>query len=247
MSKTLQEMINEWKTRFKMNLKTKTKSQAMQAWVTNAKRTYENIKNIELSPGYNTNDYNAVLEWVAILDGLKAAIEDLFGDFAKLKADHPYLYADAMSYDKKISSTVAFLMGEVNEFAPEDHRGIKQNLTTTAGDLKLQRKYESLNMWFKETFGFTEKEMELLANFNVDNILSSKIGKLIKWVRNGSNPTYKINQIFPGEYDGTTMTGALKKLDSAGYANVGTPMDGPMGKALPIVLGAGVAYFALKG
>lgn len=227
MQGTVEEIFKKYYTIFSSSLENMKKSQAMDAWVAQAKRAHDNIKTLETSPGWNTEDYNRMVFWLTYLDAFKGAIEDTHGGLLKLKSDYPNQYSE-----------VSALIGKINKIV-ETLEGV----STEAGDLKLQRKYENLADWFKEKFELSNQELEALGNVHVESLDEKSLSLFSNWLHSTDAETYKLNQLFPHTVDGKTVADAWRKQIPKPVMYTATP-NVPM---LAIAAAGLGAYFMLRG
>jgi hypothetical protein len=235
MQGTVEEIFKKYYTIFSSSLENMKKSQAMDTWVVQAKRAYDNIKTLETTAGWNTEDYNRMVFWLTYLDAFKGAIEDTHGGLLKLKADYPNQYSEVSAFVDKINKIVDTLKG----------------LSTEAGDLKLQRKYENLADWFKEKFELSNQELEAIGNVQIEALDEKSLNLFSKWLHSTDGKTYKLNQLFPHTVNGKTVTEAWREQIPA-HTSYGSETVGPLTGAgnVPIlaIAAAGIgAYFMLRG
>lgn len=195
--KTAQEIENNYVEIFEKTLDKMNKTQTMETWLAQAKRAYENLKTLELTPGWSSEDFNSMVFWTAYLRAMEIAVENKLGDLLKLKADFPSIYQEIVSYNKRIVRLTDSL----------------KELSTEAGDVSLEQKIHERVQWLKEETGLTQDDIESLALANSETIsdlsLSRSQFENLKKVLTGSK-WYRLNQIFESPEEGKTFTTWLK-------------------------------------
>ncbi len=212
---------------FLPKIKNMKKSEAMDTLVINARQSRDAVKNIRMAPGFSTDDYNAMVRWVVILDAVKKAVEQVHGDFLKLKADYPDKYADYKKANDDLAVLVETMKGR----------------STDASDLLESQHLESKIEELKTTVGLTEDDLKAIGAMNWDLLTKEQIAGLQKFAK-GRNGSY-LNQIF-GSVEGQTFRTVVQQLSGGvGLTSDPSQKDG----ISPIAIGAAavVGILALKG
>lgn len=230
--KTAQEIENNFVKVFGNKFSNMNKTQVMNAWLENVKRVFENIKNLELTPGWSSEDFNSMVFWTAYLRALEIAVENKLGNLLKLKADYPSIYQEITLYNSKIVKLIETLKG----------------LSTEAGDLALEQKIHERVQWLKEETGLTQDHIDFLALANSQTISDLSLTRSqfenLKKVLLGSK-SYRLNQIFESPEEGKTFTSWLKSNLSEIYVEPVDTTGLTTGKTDIPVLPIGIAAVAL--
>lgn len=226
---TVEELFKKYYKIFKGMVGKMKPSQAMDAWLVNARRVDDQLYNLSVTTSYSTEDYNRMVFWSTYLDALKAAVEDTQGGIKKLQESYPDKALEISNIYEKINNKIPKL----------------EERSTEHGDLRLQKKQETRTDWLKAKFGLSNDQIALLANGNPDAVTQEQAANILKWLSRNPTQDYKFSQAFPNmmisgmdaarwfreTYGTVTPTGGDKKLLT--YAGI---------------TAAGVgAYFMLKG